>query len=343
MSKNKVKNVTIKDIAKEAGVSIGTISNFFNKSSIVSEELSKKIQKVISKYNYRINVSASSLRGKITKMIGVIIPDSSNLVFSYVIREIEKLAHERGYSIVISSSNYSYQQEIENIEVLKSRNIDGIIIIPSKENIEIFSSLDLSKTPVVLINRRIKDSNIDYVMGDTHKALVEVIDYCAKLGHKKIAFINREPNLEISKERMRGYKEGLKKNNIKFDPKYLINGEGFLLEDGYRDMLKIMKIKGKPTAVIAYNDMLAIGAIKAIKDNNLKVPDDYSVIGYDNSYINNFVDPTLTSVTFQRKEIAKIAFSLIMDRIRGDKSEPKGVIVSSSIVIRDSTAENKTA
>ena len=158
------KDITIKDIAREAGVSIGTISNYLHKREIVSDKLAKKIEKAISKYGYRTNVAASSLRRNITRLIGIIIPDSSNLVFSYVIREIEKYAHQEGYSVVVCNSDYNVKKEIEHIDILKSRNVDGLMLIPTKEDKDIFINIDLNRTPVVTINRQIIGIDIDYVM-----------------------------------------------------------------------------------------------------------------------------------------------------------------------------------
>ena len=133
------KDITIKDIAREAGVSISTVSNFFNKRNIVSEKLIKRIEKVISKYNYGINIAASSLRGKNSKLIGIIIPDSSNLAFSYVIKIIEKLARDKGYGVVVCNSDYNQIIEIEYINALKLRNVDGLIMIPTIEDRKIFN------------------------------------------------------------------------------------------------------------------------------------------------------------------------------------------------------------
>jgi len=339
-SKNKKKVITIKDIAKEAGVCIGTVSKFFNDRSVVSEKLSAQIQKVITKHNYRINVSASSLRGKITKMIGVIIPDSSSLHFSFVIKEIEKLANQFGYSVLICNSENNFNTELEYINVLKSRNIDGLIIIPSEENIRILERLDLEKTPVVLINRIIKNSNVDSINIDTYNILLEVIDYLVSLKHKKIAFIIRETHLIQSMERLRGYKDGLKKNKITINKEFIIDEQEVSLESGYKSMVKILNLDDKPTAVIVYNDTLAIGAIKAIKDYNFKVPDDFSIVGFDNSFVDGYLEPTLTSLDFPKEEIASKAFSLLLARMNGDKSLPKDIIVPSSLVIRNSTGEN---
>jgi len=337
---NKKKSITIKDIAKEAGVSLGTVSNYLNRNVPVSKKLSKKIQKVISKYDFRKNISASSLRGKNSKLIGVIIPDSSSMVFSFVIKEIEKLAHNYGYSVVICNSDNNYGKEIEYMNVLKSRNTDGIIIIPSEEKLDIFHGFDLKKIPVVLINRRIINSNVDYVTIDTYSVLIELIDYLVGLGHRKIAYMSRELYLSQSRERLNGYIDGLKKNKININDKLIIEGEGYFIEGGYNDMQSILNLDERPTAVIAYNDSMAIGAIKAIKDHKLNVPEDFSVIGFDNSFIDDYIEPALTSLTFQKKEIANKSFELLLKRMNGDKSPPQGIKVSSSLVIRKSTGKN---
>jgi len=335
------KKITIRDIAKEAGVCIATVSNVLNKREIVDKKTIEKVEKVISKYNYRINTSASSLRGKLSKMIGVIIPDSSNLVFSYVTKEIEKLARDEDYSLVICNSDYNLKNEIEYINTLKSRDVDGIISIPSEENMCIFNNLNRSKIPVVLINREIKDSNIDFVMADCYNAIISVIDYLYKLGHKKIAYIDREINLTHSQKRLKGYKKGLLKNNLKFQKSFYLKGNGFSIQDGYSDMVKFLDMNEKPTAIIAFNDMLAIGAMRAILDRDYRVPDDFSVIGFDNSYIDEYLEPSLTSVTFERRQIAAESFKLLLNRMRGDKSAAKNVIIPLSLVIRKSTGKIK--
>ena len=340
-SNKRKKDITFKDISKEAGVSLGPVSNFFTGKKRVKKKLSKKIESIVYKYDYHVNISASSLRSKKTKMIGVIIPDSSNLVLSSVTKEIERIANKFGYNVVICNSDNKFSTEIDHINVLKSRYVDGIIIIPSKEDINIFSEINLQKTPVVLINRKIEKSNIDYVSIDTYDALLKVIDFLNGLGHKKIAYMNRLIQISESKDRFRGYMDGLRKNKIVYDEKFIINGEGFFLEDGYKDMVKILNLNNRPTAVIAFNDLMAIGAIKAIRDYNLKVPDDFSIVGFDNSFINDYIEPPLTSIAFQEEKIANIAFSILLDRINGDKSPQKGIKISSSLIIRDSTRKNK--
>ena len=335
------KDITIKDIAREAGVSIGTISNFLHKREIVSDRLAEKIEKAISKYDYRTNVAASSLRRNKTRLIGIIIPDSSNLVFSYIIREIEKHAHQEGYSVVVCNSNYDVKTEIEHINILKSRNIDGLILMPTKEDKNIFKYLDLKRTPAVIIYRQINGLEIDYVMADTNKAMIDVVDYLYGLGHKKIAYIDRETELVHSRRRLEGYKKGLEKNGLGFDRSLYFKGRGFMMEDGYRDMKKIFKLEKKPTAMVVFNDNLAIGVMKAISDRGLRVPDDFSVIGYDNSYIDAYLQPSLTSVTLERKKIALNSFKILLERMKGNWGKLENPLISASLVIRKSTGKAK--
>ncbi|MBM3708129.1 MAG: LacI family transcriptional regulator [Actinobacteria bacterium] len=334
------KKITIKDIAKEAGVSVATVSNVLNEKSFVNAEMAEKVKKVISKYNFRSNISASVLRKKASKLIGIIIPDSSNLVFSQIGKEIEIDLSDYNYNVVICNSNYNEKKEMNYIDVLLSRNIDGLIIVPSTENISIFKNIKNENIPIVVIDRLIEGLKADFVMSNNYNVMIEVVDYLAGLGHKRIAYINREVDLYHSIKRFEGFQDGLKKNSLNFNKKLITGDGGLSFEDGYLEMLKFIKMDSsvRPTAVIAFNDIVAIGAIRAIKDNNYKVPQDFSIVGFDNIFFDEFLETRLTSVTSNKKEMAKLSVKLLLERINGDLSEPKWALNHRRLVIRESTS-----
>ena len=334
-----MKKITIREIAREAGVSIGTVSNVLHKRQIVSKESIDKVNAVISKYNYRMNISASILRRKISKMIGIIVPDNTNMVYSYISKSIELSASAKGYNVVICNSNYDYHNDIEHVEMLISRNIDGIIIAPTLEKSEILQGLIDARVPTVLFNRKIEDARADCVMTDGYNAIKGAVDYLARLGHKKIGYIGREKNLCHSKLRYNGFLDGLKNNKLDFYKEFVINDEGFNFSyyDGYRDMEKFLNKKNKPTAFLIFNDGLAIGAIKAIKDYKFKVPDDFSLIGFDNIMVDDFIDPPLTSITQQKSDMASTAFEMLFERMKENSIEQRCVYIPLSLKIRNST------
>ena len=336
MSKDK-KKVTIREIAKEANVSVGTVSNVLNKKDIVSEKLKQRINKTIMKYNYKIDFSASGLRGKTSKLFGVIVPDNANPIFSVISYHIECLAKENGYNIVICNSNYNYKKEIEYIEILKSRNVDGIIIYPSIENKGSFNILNKYKINSVLIERKINCINTDVIMLDHYTAMAKVVNYLASLNHKKIAYIDRESYFYRSRERYKGFIAGLERNNLKLIKELIINGEELSMKSGYRDAKTILEKGIKPTAIVVYNDVMAIGAIRAVKDMNLLIPQDISIIGYDNIIYNDFLETKLTSVTSEKKKVAYWSVKLLLDRIKNEDKEFKNIIILPKLRIRESS------
>ena len=335
------KKITMKFIAEKAGVSTATVSSVINKSSFVSRELTDRVKRVIKEYNYYMDYTASSLRRSKTKMIGIIVPDISNPVIGKMCSEIESLARDNDYNVLMSNSKRDYSIEDECINELISRNADGIIAITLREDKESYIKFNDHKKPLVIINRRIPDINADFVMINSKNAIIEAIDHLVNLGHKRITFLNRESDLYHSKRRLKGYTEGLKKNNIKTDESLIIKDGGFQMKDGYEDMQKMLEITDRPTGVIAFNDTIAIGAIKAIKDNNFRIPDDFSIIGGDNSEIGDYLDKKLTTITTHADEVAKKAFNLLLLRLNGYEGRPKKIVVDRSLIIRETTGKIK--
>ena len=339
MMKNNKENkivISIKEIAREAGVSIATVSNVINKSYKVTEKTKKRVGDIIQKYNYRINIGASSLRSKVSKLIGVIVPEISNPFFSKLNDEIEKYASEIGYSIVICNNNYDYKKDIEHIEILVSRNVDGLIMVPSMEDKKVIMPAIQSNIPVVLINRKIEQRNCDAVVLDAYKADLDLVDYLTSLGHKKILYMNAEPELFVSQIRLKGYADGLKKSGLVLKKELIIQADGFKYSDGYDFIKKILELKDRPTAILAYNDMLAIGLLKAFLEAGYKIPEDYSILGFDNINIDDYLAVKLTSVAIGLKAIAKQAVDILMERIRNKNIPQKLIFLSISIIKRDS-------
>jgi DNA-binding LacI/PurR family transcriptional regulator len=332
----KYTQVSIKEIAREAGVSIATVSNVINKSYKVKEKTIKRVEEVIRKYNYRVNIGASSLRGKSSKLIGVIVPELSNPFFSKLNDEIERYASQFGYSIAMCNNNYEYEKDIEHIEILIARNVDGLIMVPSFENKKVVEPAINSNIPVVLINRKIKDCSCDAVLVDAYSAIVASVEYLVSLGHKKILYMNAEPELFISRMRLKGYKDALKKHGLSLNKDFIIKADGFTYADGYNFLKKLQDLKDKPTAILAYNDMLAIGLLKAFSAAGFKIPQDYSVMGFDNIIIDEYLEVGLTSVAIGLKAIAQRAVDILLEKIKNKKIATREIFLPINIIKRDS-------
>jgi len=329
------RKITIKEIAREAGTSITVVSYVLNGTRNVSPELKNRVLEVIKKYNYKKDFSASALRGKITKLIGIIVHDFSNPLSAAIYSEIERMAHQQGYSVLICDSERKHNKELEYLDVLKSRNVDGVIMIPSYEDNAMYKRIFDYAIPAVTIERKLK--NLDCVYCDYYEAASSVVNYLYGLGHRKIAYMNREPHLFISQERYSGYLQGLKNNSLELINELIIDGSGFNASDGYNEFEKIMGIKIKPTAVIAYNDFLAIGLIRACIDNNIKIPQEMSIIGFNNFPVDEYLYPRLSTVTLEKKKLAFNAFNLLIRRISNYEAGLKRIKIPVSIIARETT------
>ncbi|MBM3708694.1 MAG: LacI family DNA-binding transcriptional regulator, partial [Actinobacteria bacterium] len=183
--------ITMKFIAEKASVSVATVSSVINNSNFVSKKLTDRVNKTIKKYKYQKDFLATSLRKRMTKLIGIVIVDLTNTINAILCSEVEKLFRKHGYNTTISSSELDFKVEQECIYELINRNIDGIIIIPLREGRENYKNLFDSGKPVVILNREFKNTNSDFIMFDSYNAMVDTIDHLANLGHKRIAYINR--------------------------------------------------------------------------------------------------------------------------------------------------------
>jgi len=339
----KKKTVTIEDIAKEADVSAATVSHVINKTRFVNDNTAKRVNEIIKKRGYLRNSSQKKLvqRGWSSKLIGLIVNDSYNPLFAFISREIELLADKIGYSVIMCNTNRNTDNEIRYINTLIARKVDGVIIVATQEKKENFNNLLRYKIPFVLIERKIKDLETDAVMGDRYNAAIKAVDYLAKLGHERIAFINSDSHLYNSQLRMQGFIKGLKKNNLDFKQDLILENGGYWPKDGYVQAQKIFNMIERPTAIIAHNDLLAMGIIRAIQDRNLNVPNDFSVLGFDNLFIDDYFHPRITSITYRKKDIANNCLSILIKRIEGDKGKPEEIMLDLQLVIRESTGPCK--
>lgn len=332
------KKYIMKDVAKEAGVSITTVSHVINKTRYVEEETRNRVLQVIKNFNYTISLNASSLRGKKTKLIGLIIPDVSNLAFAKLSRSLENAFFKKGYSLTLCNSEGNLEREIIYIDILKSRNVDGIIIVPTSNKCEHLKEVIKEGIELIVIEREIRDLDADTIIVDGFFGFYEATKYLIELGHKKIGFIRRPYDLSHSIMRFKGYHQALKENNIKFIKEYCPRANKFSYSGGYNAMNKILNFKDKPTAILTFDDIAGIGAMKAITDKGFLVPDDFSLIGFDNILIDEYLETTLSSITFPAETIANEAVKIFFYKLNDRRKPNKKIVLKPVIKIRDSTS-----
>jgi len=315
--------VTIKDVARKAGVSISTVSRVMSGNIFVEEDTKEKVLKVIKELDYTPNFFAKGLKGKKTGTIGLVIPNINNPIF---------------YNVILCNTDENIDNEKEIINMLKKKWIDGLILTPASKDYEYMSKIRESNIPVVLMIRNFKNM-FDSVVTNNFEASYEAVKYLIQRGRKKIIIINGDLSVELYRERFEGCKKAIIDSGMKFMEEISFRCS-FENKECYLKTLNF--IKSNPTicdAIFAANDLRAIEVIKAVKDAGLMVPDDISVIGFDNIEISSMIDPSLTTVAQPLYEIGEISVKRLLKLINSKdrKQKPKLVVVKSQLLIRNST------
>lgn len=333
--------VTIKDIARRANVSVATVSHVINKTRFVSDILQDRVKKAIEDLDYHPNIMAGSLRSRKTRVIGLIVPDNSNQLFAALSKSIEQVSSSFGYNVMLCNSSYDFEMELSCIEMLRSKKVDGLIIIPTMTSPDFLNQLVDNKLPVAILHHIIHGCRADSVIVNNIKGTYEATRHLIDLGHRHIGYIDRPVDLPHSIERLKGYRKALEEKGIKKED-YIIRCNGFNYINGSEAMQRLLKQKPKITAVLAFNDTIAIGAIRAINDKGFKVPDVVSVIGFDDIELCSFITPRLTTVHFPKHKIAKAAVDLLMKRIKNPEIE-KSIkkVLPLHLIIRESTSRSR--
>lgn len=331
--------VTIKDIAREAGVSVTTVSRVLNNKVDVSEKTREKILKIIDKLKYNPNSVARGLVMNKTYTIGLIIPDISNAFFSESARAIEDQLREYGYSVIFCNTDNHKKREKESIDLLKSKQVDGIIGSFSYDSRDEILTLEKGGFPLVQIDRLVEGSKVPSVIIDNTSSAYIATEYLIKKGHKKIAHITGDLNTNTGSCRAEGFKNALKDNCINLRKEFLTEGD-FSQESGYLAMQKILEKKDTVTAVFAGNDMMALGAYKAIYEIGLKIPENISIVGHDDFTLASLVRPGLTTMHQPVYKIGKLAAKVLIDIINENKRPSHSEIVISTELIERVSVKN---
>ncbi len=330
--------INIHLVAEKAGVSPATVSRVINNNYPVSEETRKRVESVIKSLNYNPNALARGLVSKKTNSVGVLVPNISNLFFPSVVMALETVLSNKGYSIYLCNTNHNCKDEIKYIQQFVSRQVDGLIIVdPSKELMlkGFLEELD-PKKPLVCINGYNEHINLNFVLSDQQNGAYEAIRHLLDMGHKRIGFIRGHKSYSYDiKENV--YYELIKQYKLDFAE--IINiGDGNNHDniDSMAEILKEFITTTSPTALFSCNDLMAIAAINACKWLNKSVPNDISIIGFDNIIISSVVEPKLTTVDINMSELGKTAALMLLELMEGRSAVQKRVILGSRLIIRDS-------
>lgn len=328
--------VTIKDIAKEAGVSVTTVSRVLNDKPDVNIETKKKIKKIIDKMGYNPNGVARGLVLNKTNTIGLIVPDISNPFFPEVARGVEHTAKRQGYSVILCDTDNNRDEERQAINLLRNKRVDGIVIFLSLSDKELLKELEQGVLPVVQIADNISSYKISSVSIDNIKSAVTATEHLIQLGHKKIGHITGDLKTSSAKNRLLGFKRAILSADLRYNEKWVLEGD-YSRESGFKQMLKILSLDDKPTSIFTSNDLMALGAYEAILDNGLNIPEDISVIGHDNINISKLIRPGLTTIHQPKYSTGELAAQILINEIKGKTNKKEAKILDTRLVIRNST------
>ena len=330
---------TLESIAKELNISISTVSRVLNgksKKNRISKKTTELILKTAEKFNYQPNQLARSLRLNRSHTIGLIIPDISNPFFARIVRYIEKSARDNGYSVIVTDSDENTQIERSSLQFLISRKIDGLIISPVGKESEHLIKASNKNIPIVLIDRYFPDLKLPFVGSDNFSGSFEATNYLIQNGHTRISFIQGIKGTTVNQDRVNGFIEAFKTNNIPLD-RSLIVGDNFGEQNGYVETRILLNLENKPTVIFAASNLISLGALKALYEENLNVPNDMSIISFDDQPYSDFLATPMTTVAQQSQDIGSIAFNLLMDKMESDSARelPK-ILLPTKLIVRKS-------
>lgn len=334
------KPISLKDLAKELGVSISTVSRALKNSPEVSTEVKEKVKALAKKRNYRPNPFAMSLLKNSPRIIGIIVPDIVTHYYSSITSGINDIARINGYSTIISSSYEQYEMEKECLESLINIRVEGIIACLSQETTDYshFEVLSDQNVPLVFFDRVCLIDQFSSVITDNVESAQAATKHFLNTGSKRVGFIGGANHLEIVKQRKHGYLQALREHKIEIE-RDLVFCKNISYESGYEGATSLLSLPNPPDAILCMTDSLAFGAMKVIKERGLKIPSDVSLIGYTDEMHSNYVDPPLSAVVHQTYKMGEAACNLLLKQIRG-KAKVEQIIVPCVLSVRGSSVKN---
>ena len=326
----------MKEVADLAGVSITTVSHVINETRTVSDDLREKVYAAMENLSYQPNALARGLRLKRTQILGLVIPDGTNPYFAEVARSIEDTSYKKGYSVIICNSDGNLEKEQNYIEVLVSKQVDGVILVAAGMSTSHMKALQSAGMPLVLVDRDSPNIVADSVQIDNEYGGYIATRHLLDLGHRRIACLAGPSEVTPSGDRVLGYSRALKEADIVVE-KELVRSGDFHSESGYRFAKEFLKMRVPPTAIFACNDLMAFGALGAAAELGFRIPQDLSIVGFDDIKLTEYTNPPLTTIAQPRYEMGELAVRFLLERIKNTDIEPRNPILPCRIVIRKSS------
>ncbi|WP_038533152.1 LacI family DNA-binding transcriptional regulator [Formosa agariphila] len=334
------KKTTIKDIANVLNITPSAVSRALHDHPRISDKTKTAVRKVAEELEYQPNHLASALRSGKSKLIGIIVAKTNSHFFSSVMESIEKELNKEGYNLIITQSNESYEKECRNIDALLQTQVDGIIASLANETVDFdyYHKIKQNGIPLILFDRGENDIGVDYIGIDDYASSNIIVNHLVEQGCKRIAHIAGYSHTRIYQNRIRGYKDALRKHKLPEDKDLLLEGS-LSIEDGRAKMEELLKLPELPDAVYAAGDYAALGALQVMQEHNIKVPEQIALVGFSNEPFTSLVTPPITSIYQHNKEIGKLVAQQVLLRINDKNYKPvlHKIILEPELIIRDSS------
>ncbi|MBI3748996.1 MAG: LacI family DNA-binding transcriptional regulator [Chloroflexi bacterium] len=329
---------TIRDVARLAGVSTTTVSRVINGVEGVSEARRRRVELAVADLDYVPNAVARHLRSKRTRTIAVVLSDITNPFFTTIARGIQDVAWPRGYAVTFANTDESETQERDYLRTLVQRQVDGVLLVPTGNAAEPYRLLRSQRIPVVLLDRHVSVRQLDEVRCDSEAGAYALVRHLIGLGHRRIAVVTGRRDISTSTDRVAGYERALASAELPLD-RDLIRYDSFSLAGGYRMLKSILAIEPRPTAVLATNNFIAFGALRALREAGIDVPGDMSLVTFDDLPEEWHDDPFLTVLAQPAYELGRQAAELLFERLEtGARGKRRVIVLPGAVIPRRSSA-----
>lgn len=328
------------EISQKTGYSVSTVSRVLHDQSNkykISEDTKQAVRKAAEELGYRPNMLARGLRLNQTHEVGVIVPDISNPFFATLVKSMAGELRKTGYSIFVCDADENTKLEAESLQILLEKKVDGLILAPVGLESGHLKKAAESSIPVILVDRCLEELAVDSVSVDNFRGAYLAVQHLIREGHKHIAFIQGLPGTYVNEGRLQGYKRALLDAKIPIDEK-LIAGEDFRNYNGYLETKLLLKLHTPPTAIFTAGDLIAMGTLEALREEQRRVPQDISLVTFDDPSFATYLSPALTAVAQPVDKMGEIAVKLLFRRMRTPEGEPKKILLEPQLIVRNSVA-----
>lgn len=346
MTRQRSSRVTIKDVAKEAGVAFSTVSYLLNGTAPVAPETKQKILAAIERLNYRPNLTARNLKKQQTSVIGIFIPDLTNLFYAEIAQGVADVARETGYSVILYATSYEKDLEEKFVGLVEQRQVDGVIVSYSFISRELWERLERSGIPVVLVDVYPVNDRWPSVVVDNERGIEKALSYLVSLGHAEIGYLSEPLYIMPLIKRYQAFLGFMKRNGLSIRDEWVVIEEAQRnrVEIGFALGKRLLAAKKRPTAVLTSSDLVAVGVLKAFLSSGVSVPEDISVVGFDDILLASYLHPSLSTVRQPKYEMGRTAAKILLQIIReGENSAvPSPFLIEPEVVERDSSCSRKS-